>query len=146
MPFKSQAQRRKFYAMANRGEISHKTVKKWEEHTPKGKLPEKVAAAFFDELTKMAQYAVSEYSGPLGYGRFKQESSIPPFVSPQLKVAGPPSEKKKLAVGLSPKGILSEARRVGGPRLSSPMGPSTADISKPLGFGQVLPGAGKGAI
>lgn len=41
-PFKSQAQRRKFYAMAERGEISKKTVKKWEEHTPSGKLPERV--------------------------------------------------------------------------------------------------------
>lgn len=41
-PFKSQAQRRKFYAMKSRGEISAKTVKKWEEHTPKGKLPERV--------------------------------------------------------------------------------------------------------
>jgi len=43
MPFKSQAQRRKFYAMASRGEISKSTVKEWEEATPKGKkLPEKV--------------------------------------------------------------------------------------------------------
>lgn len=43
MPFKSQAQRRKFYAMARRGEISEGTVKRWEDETPKGKkLPEKV--------------------------------------------------------------------------------------------------------
>lgn len=42
MPFKSRAQRRKFHAMAARGEISHATVKRWEEHTPKGKsLPER---------------------------------------------------------------------------------------------------------
>lgn len=56
MPFKSQAQRRKFYAMANRGQISRETVKEWESATPKGKkLPEKVAmAAFVDELEKMA--------------------------------------------------------------------------------------------
>jgi len=41
MPFQSQAQRRKFYAMANRGEISRDTVKEWEDATPKGKkLPE----------------------------------------------------------------------------------------------------------
>ncbi len=41
MPFKSQAQRRKFYAMAARGEISMADVKKWEGETH-GKLPKKV--------------------------------------------------------------------------------------------------------
>jgi len=56
MPFKSQAQRRKFYAMASRGEISKSKVKEWEAHTPKGKeLPESVKhAAFLDELSKIA--------------------------------------------------------------------------------------------
>lgn len=44
MPFKSEAQRRKFYAMASRGEISKETVKEWQAATPKGKkLPEHVA-------------------------------------------------------------------------------------------------------
>jgi len=37
MPFKSKAQRGKFYAMADRGEMARATVKKWEKHTPKGK-------------------------------------------------------------------------------------------------------------
>jgi hypothetical protein len=41
MPFKSQAQRRKFYAMAERGEISRKTVEEWEGETH-GKLPERL--------------------------------------------------------------------------------------------------------
>lgn len=46
MPFKSKAQRRKFYAMADRGEISKETLKKWEDHTPKDKpLPERVKKA-----------------------------------------------------------------------------------------------------
>jgi hypothetical protein len=46
MPFKSQAQRRKFHAMASKGEISKETVKHWEEATPKGKkLPEHVKQA-----------------------------------------------------------------------------------------------------
>jgi len=40
MPFKSKAQRRKFYAMADRGEIPKKTVKKWEKHTKDKDLPE----------------------------------------------------------------------------------------------------------
>lgn len=42
MPFKSKAQRRKFYAMADRGEISKKTVEKWEEHTKDKNLPKRV--------------------------------------------------------------------------------------------------------
>lgn len=46
MPFKSKAQRRKFYAMADDGEIPKSTVKRWEEHTPKGKkLPERIKKA-----------------------------------------------------------------------------------------------------
>lgn len=45
MPFKSKAQRRKFYAMAESGEISPKVVKEWEHATPKNKkLPEKVSS------------------------------------------------------------------------------------------------------
>ena len=43
MPFKSEAQRRKFYAMAERGEISKKKVEEYEEKT-KGDLPERVKA------------------------------------------------------------------------------------------------------
>jgi len=46
MPFKSKAQRRKFYTMANRGEISEKTVKHWEDATHGKKLPEHVKKAF----------------------------------------------------------------------------------------------------
>lgn len=42
MPFVSESQRRKFYAMANRGEISKKKVKEWEDATPDKKLPERV--------------------------------------------------------------------------------------------------------
>lgn len=48
MPFKSQAQRRKFYAMANKGEIADATVKHWEDATGDKKLPERV--------TKKASY------------------------------------------------------------------------------------------
>lgn len=43
MPFKSEAQRRKFYAMAERGEISKAKVKEYEEAT-EGNLPERVRA------------------------------------------------------------------------------------------------------
>jgi len=43
VPFKSEAQRRKFYAMAERGEISKKKVEEYEEKT-KGDLPKRVKA------------------------------------------------------------------------------------------------------
>lgn len=42
MPFKSKAQRRKFYAMAGRGEISKAKVKEWERETGGKTLPERV--------------------------------------------------------------------------------------------------------
>lgn len=41
MPFKSEAQRRKFYAMARRGEIPKSTVLKWEQETKGKKLPKR---------------------------------------------------------------------------------------------------------
>lgn len=62
MPFKSKAQRRKFYAMASRGEISPKVVKEWEDATPKTKkLPERVMKkkAFWGGFVKKAQTYVS---------------------------------------------------------------------------------------
>ena len=43
MPFKSEAQRRLFYAKAAKGEIPMETVKRWEKETGDEKLPEKVA-------------------------------------------------------------------------------------------------------
>ncbi|MHA2333223.1 MAG: hypothetical protein ACXAEU_14475 [Candidatus Hodarchaeales archaeon] len=45
MPFKSEAQRRFFHAAVNRGDMRKKTLNKWEEHTPKKKLPERVKKA-----------------------------------------------------------------------------------------------------
>ena len=45
MPFKSEAQRRLFYAKARRGEMSPATIKKWEKHTPDKKLQERVKTA-----------------------------------------------------------------------------------------------------
>lgn len=59
MPFFSESQRKKFYAMADRGEISPKTVAKWEAHTPKDKpLPGRVKSSelggLHSELQKIA--------------------------------------------------------------------------------------------
>ena len=42
MPYKSNAQRRKFHAMESRGEISAKTVAEFDRASKGKKLPEKV--------------------------------------------------------------------------------------------------------
>lgn len=42
MPYKSQAQRRKFHAMEERGEISPAVVKEFDQASKGKKLPEKV--------------------------------------------------------------------------------------------------------
>lgn len=42
MPYKSDAQRRKFHAMLKRGEISKKTVDEFDSASKGKKLPEKV--------------------------------------------------------------------------------------------------------
>jgi hypothetical protein len=44
MPYKSDAQRKKFHAMAERGEISESTVEHWDKETKGKKLPKKVKA------------------------------------------------------------------------------------------------------
>ena len=42
MPYKSEAQRRKFHAMAARGEISKATVEHWDKASKGKNLPERV--------------------------------------------------------------------------------------------------------
>lgn len=43
MPFKSEAQRRKFYELVKQGKMDPKIVEEWEKATPKHKpLPERV--------------------------------------------------------------------------------------------------------
>lgn len=51
-PFKSESQRKKFYAMAKRGEISKKTLEKWEKETGKKKLPQRVKKSKKRKKTK----------------------------------------------------------------------------------------------
>jgi hypothetical protein len=43
MPFKSQAQRRKFAELLVKGEISPETFEEWNRETGSAKLPERVA-------------------------------------------------------------------------------------------------------
>ncbi|HSP35355.1 MAG TPA: hypothetical protein VLU46_13645 [Thermoanaerobaculia bacterium] len=54
MPFKSQAQRRKFAELLVKGEISAETFEEWNRETGDAKLPEKVAAKKKPERKKKA--------------------------------------------------------------------------------------------
>ena len=58
MPFKSKAQRRKFYAMKERGEMTQKKIDEWEEKTPKN-IPERKKKKKKSKGTTWA----SDYSG-----------------------------------------------------------------------------------
>lgn len=43
MPFKSEAQRNKFYTLVKEGKMSQETLDKWESETPKDKpLPKRI--------------------------------------------------------------------------------------------------------
>lgn len=42
MPFKSEAQRRKFAELVAQGKMSQETFDEWNRHTPKGRLPERI--------------------------------------------------------------------------------------------------------
>jgi hypothetical protein len=56
MPFKSAAQRRKFYAMAERGEILKEKVAEYERET-KGDLPDKVSNSKSGAKKKAKMYS-----------------------------------------------------------------------------------------
>ena len=52
MPFKSQAQRRKFAELLVKGEISKETYEEWNRETGREKLPERVKAKKSKPKTK----------------------------------------------------------------------------------------------
>ena len=51
MPYKSEAQRRKFHAMAERGQISKATVAEWDKASEGLSLPDKIGK--FGKLKKV---------------------------------------------------------------------------------------------
>lgn len=54
MPFKSEAQRRKFGAMVKKGEISQKTFEEWNAETPKN-IPERKKPKTLEAMKKAAK-------------------------------------------------------------------------------------------
>lgn len=109
-------------------------------------------------------FATSGFSGPLSMGGFPQASGQaarvnPPthVMDPNIKTAGPPSEKKGVkeaaarmakwaAIPLTPAGRLASSRKEGKPKTTGFSGPSIAGVAKPVGFSNVVPGAGKNRI
>jgi len=55
MPFKSKAQRRKFYALKNEGKMDQKTIDEWESETPEN-IPETVEKEAMSSLIKNANF------------------------------------------------------------------------------------------
>lgn len=96
MPFKSEAQRRKFYAMESRGEIPKGTSASWEAHTPAGKLPARVrrgkrlhkhgetvfSEAFLDELEAICEKRAGLFGKPkTGWGTWTKTNVLVPVAS-----------------------------------------------------------------
>lgn len=68
MPFRSQAQRRKFYALKREGKMDQETIDEWEAHTPE-KLPERLTKkAFWAGFEKRAE-ALTGGQGFTGVGK-----------------------------------------------------------------------------
>jgi hypothetical protein len=55
VPFKSQAQRRKFAELLLKGEISNQTFEQWNRETGSAKLPERVQSKARKKLTAKAK-------------------------------------------------------------------------------------------
>lgn len=93
MPFKSEAQRRLFYAKNRDGEISDKVLEEWRRSTGDKKLPERVEKRAYDD----------PYYGQFGLER-APESTISEKLLPLLAVAG--------AGGLAHHGLMSSTGRL----------------------------------
>lgn len=112
--------------------------------------------AFAEELAKLA-FQVSQFSGPLSYGRFKMESYQPGFraagpvvkqvasarlpvdprsASPVVKFASMGANIARIS---SPKAVLARTSRVGAVRNTPAPGPSIASQIKPVDFGRGSP-------
>lgn len=91
-------------------------------------------------------FATSQYSGPLGPVRFKQDSGAPPFRMPSPHELPGVTSTKKEAFATTPMGRLLTTRKIGLPKTSTPAGPSIAQMAKPEGFGRPIAGATKNGV
>jgi hypothetical protein len=85
MPFKSQAQRRKFAELLLKGEISNKTFEEWNRETGSARLPERVRGQGQPEVKReKAQVPDKDYTNegqaPLGVIQPKASLRFPGFI------------------------------------------------------------------
>lgn len=120
MPFKSESQRKLFWAKVGRGEIKRSVAAEWEAATPKGKkLPEKVKhAAFLDELVKIAisRGAIELMKGTLSpQGAVRLRGALrPPEAMASGLARGSENLAKQLGVKIYDPTLTSSLRRVPG--------------------------------
>jgi len=110
-----------------------------------------------DETEEKVGFATSQYSGTLGGMPRQQPQQLPGWVEPPTttKVSTPPkvpmpgkvqTPRVKTSSIVSPAGQLAKAQKVGKLKTTAPPGPSIAQVTKPIGFGRVMPGAAKNTI
>lgn len=106
MPFKSQSQRRFFYAAADRGDIAKKTVRHWEKET-KSPLPERKTmnkSAAFDAgvLAAMEKEALSlPFSASAALARKGAEMGLK-GAKPMGIIGGSAQKLKRRVAGMAP--------------------------------------------
>lgn len=136
MPFKSESQRRLFWAKVNRGEIKRGTAEEWESHTPKGKLPykakkegamDKYAAA--EKIAKMSEAgkvlakrialglgigggAVGAGTGGYFIGKSKTEKKFEKYPRVLARLAGMASRPGGIRMVASPQYYKDEAGQI----------------------------------
>lgn len=78
MPFKSQAQRKKFYEMAEQGKIPNAVVQKWESETPDWKkLPKRLhKKAFWVGFEKAAEQGPGKGFTGTGKGTISRDGDL----------------------------------------------------------------------
>jgi hypothetical protein len=89
-------------------------------------------------------FSTNQYSGVMNPPSMRYASGIPGWVEPPVKTAGPPPEREKEAMGITPAARLNSTAAIGAPRVTPAPGPSIAQIAKPKGFGMPMSGAKKG--
>ncbi len=102
------------------------------------------------ELIASGKKLVKISAGAPTRGNFMMASEVPSFRAPTLKSPIQPSQgpivEKLGGAPTTPAGFLASAKRVGAPRVTSPSGPSIAQVAKPVGFGKPQSGALKNSI
>jgi len=90
MPFKSEAQRRKFYQLKGQGSMSQKTIDEWEADTPKH-LPERVkkAAQRSEHMSEMKGFWAGFYKRASATYMSAKPSAVGAGMGPEAEASAP---------------------------------------------------------